>query len=942
MTFDYFAFIRYYYVNNSFAFFRKILGKVKQGKVNRFMKKRIMALLLAVLMVILSFSDSMGEITTVKAAENPVMRVHYHRADGNYTDWSVWLWPTGGEGTDNAFDGTDDFGVYATYEIPAGATEIGYIVRTPGWDKDVDADQFVDISELASGSVDIYIESGIEGCTKELGEDAVIGIKVKNAKYDNETNTVAVTMTGEISGDLNGIFAVAGKAGDVEVTSVTEGENFVYTLELADTLVISKSYTLTYEGNVISINMPNVYSTDEFEAEYTYTGDDLGAVWSKDKTTFRVWAPTAESMVLKLYEGGNSAKNDVIEEIEMTPDVNGTWVAQKEGDLNGVYYTYSVTIDGKTTTTIDPYARTAGYNGERGMIIDLDSTDPEGWDEDTNPHAGETINDAVIYEGHIRDLTVDSDSGITNKGKYLGLTETGTTTSTGIATGIDHLKELGITHLQILPFYDFGSVNELTATGEMGYNWGYDPVNYNVPEGSYSTDPKNGEVRVKEVKEMIKALHDNDISVVMDVVYNHVQSASTFCFNVLVPGYFSRINQDGSYSSGSGCGNDTASERAMVRKYIVDSVNYWVDEYHIDGFRFDLVGLLDVDTVNEIVETVHETHPDVIFYGEGWSLTTSVTKFGTELATQQNSGLTPSFAYFNDNIRDDLKGSVFNTEAGFVSGAEDKESAIINDFLGDSSWCKSPSQTINYVSCHDNNTLYDRLRLSREDADNESIIKMNNLAAAIYLTAEGIPFMQAGEDMLRTKTNSDGTYNSNSYNAGDLVNTIDYNSLEDEQYLSVFNYYKGLIAFRKAHASLRLSSAEDVEKYISNVDGLDANLIAFEIAGGVENETAEGIYIAFNANEEAKEITLPEGNWNVYVDADTAGTTPLYSVSGTVSVDPISALILIKEDASAVSDAETETDATWAFKPVDIIFIAVAVLVIIGLVTLFFKKKKFK
>ena len=902
------------------------------------MKRRITALIIAALMIFLTIAESFGNVLTVKAAENPVLRVHYHRADENYTDWSVWLWPSGGEGTDNAFDGTDDFGVYATYEIPAGTTELGYIVRTPSWDKDIDADQFIDISEVASGSVDIYIESGVEGCTKELGEDAVIGIKVKNAKYDNETNTVAVTMTGEIEGSLDGIFTVSGKTGDVEITNITVGDNYVYTLELSDTLVISKSYTLTYAENVISINMPNVYSTDEFEAQYTYTGDDLGAVWSKEKTSFRVWAPTAEKMVLKLYESGTSSAKDCIEEIEMTPDVNGTWVAEKSGDLNGVYYTYSVTIDDKTTTTIDPYARTAGYNGERGMIIDLDSTDPEGWENDTNPHAGESINDAIIYEGHIRDLTVDSDSGITNKGKYLGLTETGTTTSSGISTGIDHLKELGITHLQILPFYDFGSVNELTATGEMGYNWGYDPVNYNIPEGSYSTDPKNGEVRVKEVKEMIQTLHENDISVVMDVVYNHVQNASSFCFNVLVPGYFSRINQDGSYSSGSGCGNDTASERAMVRKYIVDSVNYWVDEYHIDGFRFDLVGLIDVETVNEIVETVHETHPDVIFYGEGWSLTTSVTKFGTQLATQTNSTLTPDFAYFNDNIRDDLKGSVFNTETGFVSGADKKESSIISDFLGTSSWCKSPSQTINYASCHDNKTLYDRLRLSREDADNDTIVRMNNLAAAIYLTAEGVPFMQAGEDMLRTKTNSDGTFNSNSYNAGDAVNTIDYNSLEDETYLNVFNYYKGLIAFRKAHSSLRLTSSDDVSATVSNVEtGVD-NMVAFE--------TTDGIYLVFNANEDAKEITLPDGNWNVYIDATSAGTTPLYSVSGTVSVEPISALILVSEDAIvATSDEDAATSTTtadevsWAFHPVDILFVAVAILVVIGLVVLYRKKK---
>jgi pullulanase len=871
------------------------------------MKKRIFAFAMACCMLFLAIACNQ---LPVYADGGTVLKLHYHREDGDYAPWRVWFWEEGKEGGDYYFE-EEDGEMVATMEVTPGTTSVGFIIRTEDWAKDYDADQYIDISEVVSGTVDVYVESGTEGYTKEYAADIVTGTKLKNAKYNGD-GTVSVTMTGELSGDLAEVFAVSGKDSEVAVSNVSYAGDFVYTVTLAEELNSTRSYSITYDGTAYEITMPNVYSTEEFENAYTYEGTDLGATWTKEKTSFRVWAPTADALVLNLYESGNSYKNDLIESIPMTADVNGTWVAEKEGDLNGTYYTYSVTIDGTTQEACDPYARTTGVNGKRAMVIDLDSTDPKGWEDDVNPHAGESINDAVIYEAHIRDLTVDGDSGIENAGKYLGLIETGTTTESGIATGLDHIRELGVTHLHILPMYDFGSVDE-TYTYANLYNWGYDPVNYNVPEGSYSTDPYNGEVRVSEVKQMVKGLHDNGISVVMDVVYNHVYSASDFCFNKLVPGYFSRVNSDGSYSNGSGCGNDTASERSMVKKYIVESVNYWADEYHIDGFRFDLVGLLDVDTINEIVETVHETHPDVIFYGEGWSLGTDVTKAGVTLATQTNSSKTPDFAYFNDTIRDALKGNVFDeTATGFVSGATGLETSISKCFLGNDTWCKSPSQTINYASCHDNNTLFDRLQLSRPDADFADLVKMNNLAAAIYLTAEGVPFMQAGEEMLRSKPNGDGTYNSNSYNAGDTVNAIDYSSLDDASYAAVFDYYKGLIAFRKAHAALRLSTAEDVAAHVTTLGNLDAQMVGYEITGGMDGESAEEIYLVFNANAEDKTITLPDGDWNVYINSEKAGTTPLETISGEATVGAVSALVLVKETGVTVSaDASvTETGST--------------------------------
>ncbi len=922
---------------------------------------RVQALLLAAVLVVTTVFTMTSGMTLARADENSIiLKVHYDRPDGEYDGWSVWLWPDGGEGADYPLE-DEDGEMVATMEVEPGVTSVGFIVRTEDWGKDIEDDQFIDISEVSSGTVHIYIESEVEGYTKEYGDDVVKGTRLKSAVYNGD-GTVSVTMTGDIDGDLDSAFTMRGREDDVAIASVTAGDDYVYTVTLEDELDSAKSYFITYEDTEYDVNMPIIYSTEEFEEAYTYDGDDLGATWSAESTKFRVWAPTAEEVYLNLYEGGDASVSDLIEQIAMDADVNGTWVADVDGDLNGTYYTYTAVQDGESAEACDPYARTTGVNGERAMVIDLDSTDPEGWDEDTNPHAGESINDAVLYEVQMRDLSTDKSSGIENVGKYLSLTETGTTTDGGVSTGLDHLVDLGITHLHLMPIYDFGSVDETKKYNI--YNWGYDPVNYNVPEGSYSTDPYNGEVRVSEVKQMVKSIHDAGISVVMDVVYNHVYSASDFCINKLVPGYFSRINDDGSYSNGSGCGNDTASERSMVRKYIVDSVMYWVEEYHIDGFRFDLVGLLDTDTVNEIVDTVHEKYPDVIFYGEGWTLDTDVTKDDVTLATQVNSALTPGFSYFNDNIRDGLKGNIFDdSDTGFVSGASDCDSAIISCFMGNASWCSSPSQTINYASCHDNLTLFDRLQVSRSDASFEDLVKMNNLAAAIYMTSQGTPFIMAGEEMLRSKPNGDGTYDSNSYNSGDDVNALVWSNLEDEQYAAVNEYYKGLIAFRKAHGALRLSSADDVAEHVSSVDGTDDGVLAFDITGGINDEVADEIYVIFNSNDAETTVSLPDGSWNVYVNDVSAGTAVLDTVTdGSVTVPAISAMILAQGDEAALAAADTtsETEVTESSDATDttdteiaseksgmpvwgwIVIVVVVVVVVIVIVVAATKKTKGK
>ncbi len=634
--------------------------------------------------------------------------------------------------------------------------------------------------------------------------------------------------------------------------------------------------------------MNEVYSSSAFEEKYTYTGTDLGAAWMPQKTTFRVWAPTAEEVIVNLYRSGTAHTDDLLEQLHMQPDVNGTWVAERAGDLNGVYYTYLVMVDGVIREACDPYAKTTGVNGDRAMILDMDSTNPEDWDKDTDPNAGLKITDAFLYELHVRDLSMHRSARIKNKGKFLGVAETGTKTKSGKPTGLDHMKALGITHLHLLPVFDFGWTDETRKNPQ--FNWGYDPVNFNVPEGSFSSDPYNGAVRVKEMKQMVKSLHDNGISVVMDVVYNHVFEAGDFCFNNIVPGYFSRIDSNGVYSNGSCCGNDTASERSMVRKYIVDSVKYWADEYHIDGFRFDLVGLIDVQTINEIMHTVHKTHPNVIFYGEGWSMSTQVTKPNVDLAVQGNSGKLPGFAFFSDTIRDLMRGSVFYSEKpGFVSGAICSKDELEACFMGVPMWAAQPCQSVNYVSCHDNNTLFDRLALAAPEAPQEVLIKMNDLAAAFTILSQGVPFMQAGEEMLRTKPAKKG-FDHNSYRSPDKVNSLKWEDLDKEEYQRTVDFYKGLIAFRKAHPALRFMTRDEVWKNVHPVRVDNDHVVAFHI-----DEGQQEIFAIFNAGTQDVSVRLPEGHWNVNISGEYAGTDVLGSVEGSVSVSPISALVLTRK-----------------------------------------------
>ena len=753
-------------------------------------------------------------------------------------------------------------------------------------------------SMIACGSKENAIKRTAEGDTILVGESGDESFAFKSAAFVENTG-FKIVLNSVFTGEAKEVFIIkdsSGKVIPVKNAKVVFDTNVTLEVDNSSINVLDK-YTITYGDVTTDVRMPSQYSKKTFEDAYTYEGDDLGVTYSKDKSVFRLWAPTASKVMINLYESGTAGTNDMKESIEMTADVNGTWIAEKTGDLNGVYYTYTVTVNNVATEACDPYARAVGVNGNRAMVVDLDSTDPAGWDKDKNPNKGLNITDAIIYEMHIRDMTIDESSGINNKGKYLGLTEKGTKTAFGYSTGLDYIKSLGVNYVQIMPMFDFGSVDE-TKLDKAQYNWGYEPVNYNVPDGSYSTDPYKGEVRIKETKQMIQAFHNEGISVVMDVVFNHVYNPEEFCFNKVVPEYFSRVSDQGVYSDGSLYGNDVATERSMVRKYMVDSIKYWVEEYHIDGFKFELAGNIDTTTINEIIEEVHKTHPDVIFYGEGGLLKTTTTK-GVQLATTSNANKMPGFAFFNDYFRDTVRGSNDQTtEAGkgFINGnAKVVISNLRGLVIGKSSWNMEPSKSINSAVTHGYNTLHDKIIIALKDVSKEDIIKRTKLSAAITITCQGVPFLMSGEEMNRTKQNEDGSYNYNSVDAPDSVNSIKYSNLDDSAVAELTEYYRGLIEFRKAHKGLRMMTSEEVKNNATVLTDTSDTFVACHIKGGANGESSKGIFIAYNGGNADENVTLPEGNWTIYINGEKAGTTALGTASGTITVKALTAMVLVLE-----------------------------------------------
>lgn len=677
-----------------------------------------------------------------------------------------------------------------------------------------------------------------------------------------------------------------------------------------------------------------VFCTKEFNDVFYYDKKDLGATYDKEGTLFKLWSPVAIKVNLNLYKDGHT--DSFIESFPMEKGENGTWGVYVNRDLDGIYYTYEVSIDNMVemprdnndnvrfayskkgsvivNETGDPYAKAVGVNGIRSMVVNLEKTNPYRWNEDTKPEFKD-MTDAVIYELHIRDLSMDEESGIIYKGKFLGLTEEGTTNKEGYSTGLDHMKDLGITHVHILPSYDYETIDE-TRLQDNEYNWGYDPKNYNTPEGSYSTNPYDGRVRIREFKEMVKKCHENGIRVIMDVVYNHTYSCYDSCFTKTVPNYYYRT-QDNINTNGSGCGNETASNHIMFRKYMIDSVLYWAKEYHVDGFRFDLMAVHDIDTMNELCKAVKEYDSSLIIYGEGWTGGPSKLPF-EDAAFKVNAPKIPQVAMFSDDIRDALKGSVMEADdMGYVNGGlKQKSGDELKNLLNilkfgicastkhpqvkskddwdykkaPQFWANDPTQCISYVSVHDNWTLWDKLALTCSDKSEEERIKMNKLIAAVILSSQGIPLFQAGEELLRSKP-IEGGYEENSYRSPDSVNCIRW--ANKTKYIDVFNYYKGLIEFRKAHKALRMTDADCVANCIHFEDMDSENVIVYTIDAKKAGDSANEICVIINGNENAKKVNV-SGKWQVYVNENTAGTKVAGNVADSVICNSMSVMILAR------------------------------------------------
>lgn len=604
-----------------------------------------------------------------------------------------------------------------------------------------------------------------------------------------------------------------------------------------------------------------------------YLDDDLGVTYSPEASTFKLWSPAADDVRLKLY-ASDATDAEPTAVIGMHKR-NGTWTATREGDLDGTYYTLQIKQSGNwNPEATDPYARAAGANGLRGQVIDLSKTNPEGWANDKKPPLAAPT-DAILYELHVRDASLDPRSGITRKGKFLGLTERGTTTPRGDATGLDHILELGVTHVHLLPSFDFLSVDE-SRPEDPQFNWGYDPQNYNVPEGSYATDARDGRVRVREFKQLVKTFHDAGLRVVMDVVYNHTGKSQDSHFQHLIPDYFYRFRQDGSMSDASACGNEIASERPMVSKYIRESVAYWANEYHIDGFRFDLMGIHDIATMNEISRTLHKIDPTILIYGEGWKAGDSPLP-DSLLALKANTPQLDRIAAFSDDVRDGIKGSVFvEDEKGFVSGAKGQDMSIRFGVVASTdhpqvdydsvnysnrAWAKEPAQTVNYASCHDNHTLWDRLYSSNKTDAPSTREQMHRLAQTIVLTSQGIPFLHAGTEFCRTKNGDE-----NSYKSGDGVNAIRYSAKRAHRV--TYDYVRGLIALRKAHPAFRMGSTERLRTNLTFFDTADSQLVAYRIIDAPGDEWTD-IVVVYNGSAKPKRVALPAGNWSLVADGRT-------------------------------------------------------------------------
>lgn len=831
------------------------------------------------------------------------LTIHYQRPGDDYKGWNMWLWknvavnandvaisPTGVE-----FNGSDSFGKVLTIDIPnmQNFDNVGFIVRLNNWAaKDISSDRFITNFD-ANGKAEIWLVQGDPQIYTALPSSVST---IKSASIDGFRQiTLDLSQKIKLTGSGNEGFALSD---GINVTSVlaingTAASASKVQLNLDADVILGRTYTVTHPIFGKAETTPGkIMNSAGFNARYTYTGDDLGNTYRSDQTFFRVWAPTATAVSLVTYPKSDSTEGEGVV-TAMRLDLKGTWTASLKGDQNGTIYNYRVTVGGTEREAVDPYVRAATVNGLRGVVVDLNKTNPKNWSKAKPAFSGKST-DAVIYELHVRDLSMDSSSSIpaVHKGKFLALTDQRTTTSTGGKSGMNAIRDLGVTHIELLPIFDYASVDEAHPT----FNWGYDPQNYNVPEGSYSTDPTKPQTRIVELKSAVQALHDNKLRVMMDVVYNHVYSVPDFSQEKIVPGYFFRTNSDGTLANGSGVGNDVASERPMARKFIVDSVKYWATQYHIDGFRFDLMGLIDITTMQQVRKELNKIDPTILIIGEGWDMGTLPS---ADRANQQNIGDLTGIAAFNDQLRDGIKGSVFDAiDPGYATGKlsriTDTKVGIVGnvrynrDFVGN--WTTNdPTQSVNYVESHDNLTLFDKLTASVPGAAPAKIESLARFSASIALLAQGVPFIQAGQEFLRSK-NGD----SNSYKSDDSINSLKWDLRSKN--MTTVNYYKGLILLRRSHPAFRMSTTAAVQKNLTFLK-TGNNVIAYSLNGSAVKDNWQSIVVVHNPNTGVAKINLPsKGNWRIVVQGSIAGVKAIKTLrsANSISVPGESTLVLEK------------------------------------------------
>lgn len=854
------------------------------------------------------------EAGTETGAEDTEIKVevYYNRYNEDYEGWNLWLWADGEEGQSYSFEsGADGMRAEIVLDQVDADTKIGILVRKGNWEeKDIETDRFLDVSRIKDGKLSVWIWQGEETVYYEEEE---AGSRILDASLESETE-----VTFRVFNQLDEPFKVVDKEGKEYAWRVREmsrdGNLAEGKLTLREKAPFPDTLYLVVGESRKCIRFGGIYDTEMFTENFVYEGNDLGAVCNETESSFCIWSPVAEEVTLLLYEEGQGG--DPVKREALLPEEKGVWRLTLKGDYRNWYYTYLVHVQEEEWEVVDPYAKSSGVNGARGMLLAQDEGMPEGFETDTFLKDVKR-EDVILYEMSVRDYTSDEASGVVNRGKFLGLTEEGTTNPAGDSTGLSYLSELGITHVHLLPIQDFGEVDEENPWEK--YNWGYMPVSYFVPEGSYATDPYHGQVRVRECREMIQSLHKQNIGVIMDVVYNHTCQGADSNLNRIVPGYYHRIAQDGSYSNGSSCGNELASERAMVRKYIIDSVTYWMEAYHVDGFRFDLMGLLDLETMQEIEKEVYRINPDAVLYGEGWDA--GATIYEGKRTESQNAYLTPGIGTFNNVFRRAVQKYIcgfveeedpfLGVEFGFA-GAGDHPDTIKR--MG--KWTENPLQCINYASCHDGYTLWDLITISRPEEEEDMWRRRDRFGAACVLLCQGTPFFQSGEEFLRTKTaeNDPGRKYSNSYNQGDYVNCISWENRTENA--EILEYYKGLILFRKEHEGLRYSTQEELNKNLVFIDDLPENVMGYYVREQESFFTDQQICLLFNPTDEVVEYIPSSGKWEIYVSASQAGVECIEELS--------SGEALCVEGASALAAVRTVVRADR------IIFVVIAILLAAG------------